>query len=212
MRHAIDSPTGRSLYSQRIATVEPVFAKLRHNKRLSRFTYRGLSKMGTQWQHREVGAQRLATVRAKARTLISPISRARSRSQATAVGATIIRNENPAAPAPVPPTNVRDASAMGYWTASLGRMRTRNVALGCLASAAVVSLGLLISGKRILVHERRVNPGELYVVPEHGNLGEAGQASLVCRYFTGRGIITTVFWYSSNNLLGKDQCPFVTEQ
>ncbi|MFY7916820.1 MAG: IS1182 family transposase [Rubrivivax sp.] len=50
MRQAIDSPRGRSLYSRRIATVEPVFANLRHNKRLSRFTLRGLSKVGTQWQ------------------------------------------------------------------------------------------------------------------------------------------------------------------
>ena len=45
-----DSPQGRRLYSQRIATVEPVFANLRHNKRLSRFTLRGLGKVGTQWQ------------------------------------------------------------------------------------------------------------------------------------------------------------------
>jgi len=31
MRKAIDSPKGRQLYSQRIGTVEPVFANLRHN-------------------------------------------------------------------------------------------------------------------------------------------------------------------------------------
>ena len=34
MKRAIDSARGRSIYSQRIATVEPVFANLRHNKRL----------------------------------------------------------------------------------------------------------------------------------------------------------------------------------
>lgn len=50
MRRAIDSPRGRACTSRRIATVEPVFANLRHNKRLSRFTLRGLSKVGTQWQ------------------------------------------------------------------------------------------------------------------------------------------------------------------
>ena len=33
MRQAIDSPRGRRLYSQRIATVEPVFANIRHHKR-----------------------------------------------------------------------------------------------------------------------------------------------------------------------------------
>ena len=40
MKTAIDSERGRKLYGLRIATVEPVFAKLRHNKRLNRFTLR----------------------------------------------------------------------------------------------------------------------------------------------------------------------------
>jgi len=50
MKQAIDSARGRSIYSQRIATVEPVFANLRHNKRLDRFTLRGKEKVGTQWK------------------------------------------------------------------------------------------------------------------------------------------------------------------
>ena len=50
MREAIDSPHGRRLYSQRIATVEPVFANIRHHKRMSRFTVRGQAKVSTQWQ------------------------------------------------------------------------------------------------------------------------------------------------------------------
>jgi hypothetical protein len=50
MKRAIDSPRGRQLYSRRIATVEPVFANLRHNKRLNRFTLRGKTKVSTQWQ------------------------------------------------------------------------------------------------------------------------------------------------------------------
>jgi transposase len=50
MRNAIDSPAGRRLYSQRIATVEPVFANIRHHKRLNRFTLRGKAKVSTQWQ------------------------------------------------------------------------------------------------------------------------------------------------------------------
>ena len=49
MRQAIDSPKGRHLYSQRFGTVEPVFANLRHNKRLTRFNYRGRTKVNTQW-------------------------------------------------------------------------------------------------------------------------------------------------------------------
>jgi hypothetical protein len=50
LRAAINSAHGRALYSQRIATVEPVFGNLRHNKRLSRFTVRGKDKFGTQWR------------------------------------------------------------------------------------------------------------------------------------------------------------------
>ena len=49
MKRAIDSVPGRRLYSQRIGTVEPVFANLRHNKRLSRFNLRGTAKVNTQW-------------------------------------------------------------------------------------------------------------------------------------------------------------------
>ncbi|CAN5474974.1 hypothetical protein BH11PSE9_BH11PSE9_14140 [soil metagenome] len=50
MREAFDSTRGRRLYSQRIATVEPVFANIGHHKRMSRFTLRGQAKVSTQWQ------------------------------------------------------------------------------------------------------------------------------------------------------------------
>ncbi len=50
MRTAIDSPRGRALYSRRIATVEPVFANIRHHKRMSRFTVCGRTKVSTQWR------------------------------------------------------------------------------------------------------------------------------------------------------------------
>jgi len=49
MTRAIDSKRGRALYGRRIATVEPVFANLRHNKRLDRFTLRTQPKVDTQW-------------------------------------------------------------------------------------------------------------------------------------------------------------------
>lgn len=49
MRRAIDSVRGRRLYSQRIGTVEPVFANIRHNKRLTRLNHRGHTKVNTQW-------------------------------------------------------------------------------------------------------------------------------------------------------------------
>ena len=50
MRRAIDSPQGRTPYSQRIATVEPAFANICHHKGMRRFTLRG-AKVSTQWNH-----------------------------------------------------------------------------------------------------------------------------------------------------------------
>ena len=41
---------GRAQYGRRFATVEPVFANVRHNKRLDRFTLRGRTKVDGQWK------------------------------------------------------------------------------------------------------------------------------------------------------------------
>jgi hypothetical protein len=71
---------------------------------------------------------------------------------------------------------------------------------------------LLISGNRVLLSETKVEPGQDYMLPEWGNLGEAEQASLVCKYFTGRSVKISVYWYSPNNVLGKDQCPFIFDK
>ena len=49
MRRKIDLPESRRLYARRLAIVEPVFANLRYNKRLDRFTYRGRVKVNIQW-------------------------------------------------------------------------------------------------------------------------------------------------------------------
>jgi hypothetical protein len=49
MKRKIDSPSGRLLYSRRLATVEPVFANICHAKGLGRFTLRGKCKVNTQW-------------------------------------------------------------------------------------------------------------------------------------------------------------------
>ncbi len=50
MRQRIDTAEGRAAYGRRFATVEPVFANLRHNKKLSRFTLRGRVKVDAQWK------------------------------------------------------------------------------------------------------------------------------------------------------------------
>ena len=50
MKARIDSAMGRAQYGQRFAIVEPVFANLRHNKGLDRFTLRGRAKVEAQWR------------------------------------------------------------------------------------------------------------------------------------------------------------------
>jgi hypothetical protein len=50
MNRKIDSPTGKEMITRRFATAEPVFGNLRHNKRLSRFTLRGRTKVDGQWK------------------------------------------------------------------------------------------------------------------------------------------------------------------
>jgi hypothetical protein len=45
----IDTPEGRKLYSRRFGIVEPVFANIRTQKHLDRFTLRGKQKVDVQW-------------------------------------------------------------------------------------------------------------------------------------------------------------------
>jgi hypothetical protein len=49
MVEKIDTEQGRIIYPQRLAIVEPVFANIRSNKRLDRFTLRGKIKVNIQW-------------------------------------------------------------------------------------------------------------------------------------------------------------------
>ncbi len=49
MKAKIDTPTGRNIYSKRLAIVEPVFANIRVQKRLDRFTLRSKTKVNIQW-------------------------------------------------------------------------------------------------------------------------------------------------------------------
>lgn len=49
MLEKVDSEKGRKIYPQRMAIVEPVFAKIRSQKRMDRFTLRGKIKVNIQW-------------------------------------------------------------------------------------------------------------------------------------------------------------------
>ena len=87
----------------------------------------------------------------------------------------------------------------------------KKIAVVTLFVAVIADLALLLSGRRLLISETRVEPGSRFVLQDYGDVGDATQATLVCRYFTGRSILTRVFWFSPNNILGRDECPVVIE-
>jgi len=49
MIQVIDSSAGRQAYARRMAIIEPVFANIKSNKRMNRFTLRGIRKVSQQW-------------------------------------------------------------------------------------------------------------------------------------------------------------------
>jgi Transposase DDE domain len=49
-QHDLHATIGLALNGRRIASEAPVFADIRHHKRMSRFTLRGKAKVSTQWQ------------------------------------------------------------------------------------------------------------------------------------------------------------------
>ena len=49
MGEKVDSDKGRKIYPHRMAIVEPVFANIRTQKQLNRFTLRGKIKVNIQW-------------------------------------------------------------------------------------------------------------------------------------------------------------------
>jgi hypothetical protein len=49
VRQKIETPEAPRIHARRLAIVEPVFASLRSNQRLDRFTHRSPAKVGVQW-------------------------------------------------------------------------------------------------------------------------------------------------------------------
>lgn len=69
------------------------------------------------------------------------------------------------------------------------------VAVALFLAIISVCLVLLVTGSRVLISERRTD--------------SPTEALLSCTYFTGRGVTENVFAYSSNNVFGRDSCPFI---
>lgn len=78
-----------------------------------------------------------------------------------------------------------------------------------IPSIAAVWFLVLVTDTKVLLWQTKVRKGQYYYVEDYGDLGKYNQSTLVGRYFNGRSIITKVFWHSSNNIFGRDSCPFI---
>jgi hypothetical protein len=50
MRRVLDTDAGHELYVKRKATIEPVFAQMKFNRRMGRFQRRGRSACRSEWR------------------------------------------------------------------------------------------------------------------------------------------------------------------
>lgn len=80
-----------------------------------------------------------------------------------------------------------------------------------LALAVIAGVFLVATDQRLLLWQTKVIPGETYEVAGYGDLGKSQQASLVCRYYTGLGIATTVEAYTPGGSPAGDGCPFLVK-
>jgi len=88
-------------------------------------------------------------------------------------------------------------------------LRKNKIVLGIFTFFVILWVVILCTETRFLVFEKKIEPGQNYSIEGYSNLGDSKQASLVCKYFTGRKFYTAVFWYSPDNTFGKDVCPFL---
>ncbi len=94
----------------------------------------------------------------------------------------------------------------------MGVMRKgmKSAAIAAVALLGLAWVALVVTDTRILVEEKLIRPGQRYVVEGYGDLAQNSQASLVCRYFNGRRVLSTVFWHAPNNFMGRDSCPVIS--
>ncbi|MCW9013849.1 MAG: YobH family protein [Gammaproteobacteria bacterium] len=76
-----------------------------------------------------------------------------------------------------------------------------------IALLIIAVIALLATDSKVLFSETLAMPGQYYFVDDFGNLGRHKQATLHCKYFTGRKIVNRVYWYSPNKTYGRDSCP-----
>lgn len=78
--------------------------------------------------------------------------------------------------------------------------------------AVLAALWLLMTIFEIQVNTSQtiIRNGEAYpdtVAKDYGAINESKDSALVCSYFTGMRVVYSVYWYSPNNILGRQSCP-----
>lgn len=107
---------------------------------------------------------------------------------------------------PYDPTAISDTDPLDRWKVRL--IKVFSIVL-CIYMLTNLFLGLF--DKAVRLSERRVSTGEHYIVRRYGDLGKSGQASIVCRYWNGSRVRTTVYWYAPNDMFGRSSCPLVVK-
>lgn len=77
-----------------------------------------------------------------------------------------------------------------------------------LAFVIFADLMLMISGYRLLIHERAVQPGQSYSAGHWGDLGSYERETIACWYWTGRRLLPEAFWYGAGKS-ERDECSFL---
>ncbi len=87
----------------------------------------------------------------------------------------------------------------------------RRVVTAVLA-VATVWMFLCAVNLRLLVSTEIIGAGEPLVLEGWGNLGKSDSAVILCRYFTGTGLTTDMFWYAPGSAHGSDGCALVRKE
>jgi hypothetical protein len=77
---------------------------------------------------------------------------------------------------------------------------------------ATVWMFMCAVNMRILVGEHIVRAGESLVLEGWGDLGKSDSAVILCRYFTGTGMATYMYWYSPDGTHALNRCELVRKE
>jgi hypothetical protein len=74
-----------------------------------------------------------------------------------------------------------------------------------------VAFGLVLSvtDRHVLLQESKLDRGQTYELRGHGTVDAKNHETIVCYYFTGYSIDSTVLQYTPSNFPRPESCPFL---